>query len=547
MRASIRPDPLDLMGKGSTYILVAAWVYANISSLKWLFESFRQASPVNVGLIGLIVVVLLVQGVRSRRHAGFNILNYFCATPVLRSYPLLLMVGSAVSAIALQWLVDIKQLTVLLFLLSTYGLCGLFLAPSVWRKGLPLACVVACAVPFSSQFGTGLGMPARILTAHAVEHLLSAWHVAVISSYDIIIMENGAAHVDVPCSGLKSLWTGTLFLLAATWLENRKLGARWLLICFSNLVFLISANIARVLVLVVVTHILKQPQFAQMLHIPLGLIGLGCACALSWVILQTVPRNGEQRNRGDSASPLERGKIGGQGGKGEDCLVSSASELARDSHRPTSLSGQALLLVFVVALALISQLHPPQEEQPLSVASLHWPEQMASERIPLTATEHSFFDNYPYLVPEKRRFVLGDVSGSILVVANTTLDTYHPPELCLLGTGLKVDRMERKRITPAVQARWLSVGDGKLSATYWFQSPKQTTDDFLSRFWSDVTRRQKNWVLVSVLFDRSLSADSPEIRGFVTAMHDAIDHSLKTEQRLAGWQVSPVSKLASYR
>jgi hypothetical protein len=107
--------------------------------------------------------------------------------------------------------------------------------------------------------------------------------------------------------------------------------------------------------------------------------------------------------------------------------------------------------------------------------------------------------------------------------------------------------MERKRITPAVQARWLSVGDAKLSATYWFQSPKQTTDDFLSRFWSDVTRRQKNWVLVSVLFDRSLSADSPEIRDFVTAMHDAIDHSLKTEQRLAGWQVSPVSKLASYR
>jgi exosortase O len=151
---------------------------------------------------------------------------------------------------------------------------------------------------------------------------------------------------------------------------------------------------------------------------------------------------------------------------------------------------------------------------------------MVSESIPLSAAEHRFFDNYPSIVPEKRRFVSGDLSGSILMVANTTWRTYHPPELCLMGTGLKVDRMEKKSLTPAVQARWLSLGDGKYSAAYWFQSPKQTTDDFLSRLWSDVSRRQKNWVLISVLFDRSLSPDSTEIRNFTTTIHDAIDQSL---------------------
>jgi exosortase O len=210
--------------------------------------------------------------------------------------------------------------------------------------------------------------------------------------------------------------------------------------------------------------------------------------------------------------------------------------LERDARRPTPPAAQALLLVFVVALALISQLYAPQQEQPLSVASLHWPEQMVTERIPLTAAEHRFFDNYPSLVPEKQRFVSGDLSGSILVVANTTWRTYHPPEMCLLAIGLKADRIERKQLTSAVQARWMSLADGKLSAAYWFQSPKQTTDDFLSRLWSDVTRHQKNWVLVSVLFDGFLSPDSSEIREITTNIHNAIDHSLEVGSRNAGEQ-----------
>jgi exosortase O len=504
MRVSIRPDPLALTGNGSTYILIAAWIYANIPSLKWLFESLRQASPLNLSLIGLMVVVLLVQVVRSRRRGGFEIRDYLCATPVLRSHPLSLMVGSALSAIALQWWVDIEQLTILLFLLGTYGLSGLFLAPSVWRKGLPLASIVACLISFSSQVGVGLGMPARILTAHAVEHLLSSWHIAAISSYDIIVLENGVAQVDVPCSGLKSLGTGTLFLLAATWMEGRKLGVRWLLVCVSNLFLVVCANIIRVLLLVVITYVLKQPLFAEILHIPLGLIGLACACGLSWMMLQTVPKQ-------------ESGRLGEWGS--DSASLSPAS-------RPASLAAQAFLIAFVIALVPINQLYHLQQEQPRSLASLHLPEQMVSESIPLSAAEHRFFDNYPSIVPEKRRFVSGDLSGSILMVANTTWRTYHPPELCLMGTGLKVDRMEKKSLTPAVQARWLSLGDGKYSAAYWFQSPKQTTDDFLSRLWSDVSRRQKNWVLISVLFNHSLSPDSTEIRNFTTTLHDAIDQSL---------------------
>ena len=86
--------------------------------------------------------------------------------------------------------------------------------------------------------------------------------------------------------------------------------------------------------------------------------------------------------------------------------------------------------------------------------------------------------------------------------------------------------MDRTWLTSEIQGRWLSLQDGKLSATYWFQSPVQTTDDFFSRFWSQVTRRQQVWTMVSVLFDRYYSPDNPEVRAFATTIHDVIQNSL---------------------
>jgi exosortase O len=491
MRASIRPDPTSWKGILSTTLLVSAWLYLHISSLKWLLQSFRQASSFNLILICLVVTGLLVQIVRYRQQFEVS------ATALrMRTLPLLLMLGSAVSALALQWLIDIEQITVILFALGTYGLCGLFLQPDTWRKGLPAAALIAAILPFCTQFGTGLGFPVRVLTARVVEQMLSVWHIAAVSSYDIIVLENGIAHVDLPCSGLRSLWTGTLFLLATTWLEGRQMGTRWLLVCGASLFLLILSNIVRVLILVLITNVLQQPTSAQMLHLPLGLLGFVCACGLTWVMLQSVP---------------------------------NSSPTPPTPSAPPAIKLQALLLICIITLALIPQLRHPQEK-PLSIASLNWPQQMVSERVSLTAAEQRFFDNTSAAVPEKRRFGLGELSGSILLVSSTSWASYHPPELCFVGSGLKVDGTQRKWLTPSVQARWLSLQDGKLSATYWFQSPEQTTDDFLSRLWSQVTRRQKTWVMVSVLFDSSQNPASPEVRTFATTIHDVIDHSLNGGQ-----------------
>ncbi len=492
----------------STGLLVVVWLAAHLSALTWLYQALLKSSPFNVLLIGAGGAFLVFQGVRYHPKSSWPLEPGL----VLRPAPVLLMLGSGLAAAALRWLVDVEQLTVLLFALGTYGLCGLLLAPDPWRKGLPAAILVACLLPFSVQFSSGLGFPVRVLTARAVEQLLSAWQIAALSSHDIIVLENGIAHVDLPCSGLKSLWTGSLFLLATTWLESRRVGWRWGLVWVANLGFLALANTARVLLLVLLTHVFKQPQIAEVLHVPLGLLGFVGACALSWALLQTVPRHGR---------PPQPPELGG--GK-------MATPPESQLPRPASPRAQAILLACVVALALLgSPLHPAQSG-PAALAGFDWPQTLVAERLPLSAAEQQLFKSEPNVASQKLRFVRGDISGSMLVVLSRGWHAHHPPELCFVGNGLKVDSMTRIQLASAISARWLSLQAGQLAATYWFQSSQRTTDDFLARFWDSAIRREQTWVLVSILFDHAYRADSPEIGAFVTTVHSVIDHRLNGVQ-----------------
>ncbi|NET65283.1 MAG: exosortase O [Moorea sp. SIO1G6] len=575
MTAGMNSDPPRGQNLASTIVLVVAWLLGNIWALQWLFESFKYASLLNLMLIGVVIMACLVQLWRDR------LIITVSATPTLRLYPLLLMLGSGISAIAFRWLVYIPQLNLLLFLLGSYGLWGLFISPSLWRKGLPAAILLACVVPFSTEFNSGLGFPVRVITAHAVEQMLSAWHIVAISSHDIIVMENGIAQVDLPCSGLKSLWTGTLFLLAATWLERRQLGIRWLLVCTANLVLLAIANTIRVLLLVMIIEVWQQPQIAEVLHLPLGLMGFILACAFSWMLLQTVPQNsgglmlattvfrdlsllGKDKKQGSlkKGNPHRNGNLGYSSNSGL-ALKDDQWRLNKQNGHPqatalvkTGVSYQfqpksksiTWLLIVVIALGLVGQIQPIQEKVN-AIASIQLPQQLVSEPLPLTEAEQRFFDNPALPIAQKQRFVYGNLSGSMLLVASSAWQAHHPPELCLVGNGFKVDSIKPTLLNQSVKARWVSLQDGKRSATYWFQSPQGTTDDFLSRIWDYIAHRNKTWVLVSVLFDSEHNPDSAEIQTFASTIHDAIHQSLTSavsgQRSAVSGQPSAVSRQPS--
>jgi len=484
------------------YLIVATWLGANFRALQWLLESITYTSWFNRILIFSVVFAFMGWVLIKTRFSAIS--ATISPTITLNLQPLLLIITTALGAIALQWTIELPQINAVLFLLGSYGLCGLFLELSVWQKRLAIAFTVSIVLPFSLQFTGGLGFAARVLTSHAVEQILTFWHIAAISSHDIIVLENGIASVDLPCSGLRSLWTGTLFLLGATWLEGRKLGFRWLLVYAGCLGLLTLANIGRVLVLTITTFVLKQPLLADLIHTPLGLIGFMGACGLAWAGLRLVPRFN--------------------------------SEAVKVAKLPIALNHQQprfpliSLLAGIMIFALIPR--PSLIGVNMAAVPIQMPLNIQTQAQILSPKESEFFSDNA--IATKQRFQFGNLAGSMLLVSSNSWRSHHAPELCITGNGLKVDSMISLRLSSDLKSdrlnqsksdfpvRWLTLEDGKMSAMYWFQSSSQITDDILARMWSEISHGDRDWMMVSVLFDRPQSADNPEVKAFANSIRSAL-------------------------
>jgi exosortase O len=482
-----RKTGLDLGLLWGSVAIGGSWLYLNRSALYWLATSVQDVSLFNGAMLvaGTLLSILLCWRYRQLIELA----------PGLHRYPLLLIFGCSVATISTQWLVSLVQLPVGLFLLGSYGLLGLWIAPAVWRRGLPVALSIACLLPFGVQFSTGVGTPARIFTAQIVEWILHSWQISAVSAGDVIVLDTGVAYVDLPCSGLKSMWTGTLFLLASTWLEGRQIGLRWLVVGLANLVLLAIANTGRVLILTVLTYVLHQAAWAEILHVPLGLSGFVMASLLTWGLLRWVPKVGIQ------------------------------SSLKQLEMKPIGLNWRSLVGVagLLLALAIVPVPEPDLAISAVDLAKFQWLAPMQAQTLALNPQEQKFFANYPGVTARKQQFQSGDLTGTAVFVSSPTWQAHHSPEVCLAAIGYKIAPTVQRIVTPAGTARWLSLDGGKRSAVYWFQSATRTTGDFNSRFWDDVFRRESRWTMVSVVFDLARDPKAPAVTEFINQTHAAID------------------------
>src|SRR5574341_436802 len=216
--------------------------------------------------------------------------------PQLYPPALAMALGGAALFILAEKFLDINTLSATLFGLATYGLLGLWLRPAYWRQGLPAALLLVGALPFGEHMETFIGYPVRLATARIVSEGLSALHAPNLGSgpirvETILVFENGISQVDNPCSGVKSLWTGGLFFLAATWIERRRVDRHWLISALVFAVLLLAATLARVAVLGGVGQVLGWRLLAEMLYLPLGVIGFVFACAAGLAILRRFGRS----------------------------------------------------------------------------------------------------------------------------------------------------------------------------------------------------------------------------------------------------------------
>ena len=482
------------------------WLYRGVYPyLGTIFtaEEFRTNQVVLAGALLLIGVQIRRGGLRLHLE---RLPQYYL--PAL----LIALAGSA-GYLAIERYLDVNTFAATLFALASYGLLGLWMAPPAWRQGLPAALLLSGALPFGDHLQTFVGYPVRILTAGLVRDGLHAFGVDTVGVDTILIFENGISKVDLPCSGVKSLWTGGLFLLAATWIDRRRVNLRWLLIAVLFAVLLLGANLLRVAVLVSVGQVAGWLFLAEMLHVPLGVLGFAGVCAAGVYLLRfshplPVEADAAQADAPQAGAP---GTVdaGGQ-------VASQAPP--RPAWLPAALAGVVLLMGLVYT--------PRPQTAAQAEPAWQFPAGLATSDWPLTPGERDWLESAGVDFAERWHFSTAELHGSLLFVTSSSWRSHHRPENCFEVYGWQAETEFTHLVRPDFPVRMLLLGrersDASVSAAYWLQSAGQTTDDYAARIWADLAPERQPWVLVTVLFDEPIDPRSPQAQELYISLHASV-------------------------
>lgn len=515
-------------------IVIAAWL--------WLYRAMGDYLGVIVAredfrtnqLALLAIAALIVYQVRSGQWQ-----LEFHAAPRFYPLPLALAWGGALAYLAVERWLDINTVSATLFGIATYGLIGLWLAPASWRSGLPAALLLVGILPFGEHMQTFVGYPMRLATAEIVRQGLAAFHIAATGIDTILVLENGVAQIDLPCSGIKSLWTGALFLLAATWLTRRAVNWRWVLVALTFAALLLLANVLRVAALVVSAQVLNLRALAEMLHVPLGVLGFLGACAAAFALLRfcaplfrkpsacIVELNSmTQQSSSKNKAALERMLL----------LPCSFQRLVHGTNCSPRIAIQwsarwrtPLLAATILVMALA---YAPRAQTGLIAQAPQWnfPPALQTQPLPLKTDELAWLTRDGAEAAARFRFAWQGISGSMILVTSATWRAHHRPERCFEVYGLTLDTSQPQLVHEKFPVRAVTLrdpkSDARLSAAYWFQSAARTTDDYGTRIWADTAAPAERWVLVSILFDENVNANDARVRELYASLHGVVAQQL---------------------
>ncbi len=121
------------------------------------------------------------------------------------------------------------------------------------------------------------------------------------------------------------------------------------------------------------------------------------------------------------------------------------------------------------------------------------------------------------------------ITGTLTLITSEGWRAHHSPERCLTLNGLSIDDSRTYLVAPDFPLRLVSLSDGQRSqsAAYWFQSAGQTTDDYATRIWADLTPGRRRWVMVSIVFDGAYDPHAADIQALYPALHTVVAHSLR--------------------
>jgi len=376
-------------------------------------------------------------------------------------------------------------------LLFFYTILRLYLDEKTWKRGFYIFAIIALSLPFAEHIQTFLGFPIRLFTAKVVSTILGLLGHFNISNATVILTENAATSIDIPCSGIKSIYTGSLVFLILLFLKNSRLGLKILGIFIFYLLTLIFFNIWRVFSLVYIYDILNFPEFADTIHVGIGILSFIISTIILWKLLDKfADKKDEKVNKGLNKKTVKQ-KI-----KSQYIIV---------------------LLIFALVLdtayiSFLSDKNPIQLNNKEIVLNI---ENTKLTKVPFEAKEKEFFESKDIEFTGKYQGKTeNNQNFSLLIVSSSSWKTHHNPEICIQGLGHKIDSSEIFQIGN-FKVRKLSLNDGKDTIFYWFVNGEKNTIDYSERVWEGIKNPSEVWTLVEVGFTGDVDLENSEIQNLI--------------------------------
>jgi exosortase O len=472
-------------------------------TLLWIFDAYILYEN-TLGLAVLIsVIALLVLKFKKNERKGKALIQF-----KIRKLPFILLSISIPLYILCEYYIDLNILSSVIFGIGTYGLVGLYIPLNHWKRGFLPALLLIQTLPFGTNLDTYLGFPLRMFTTDLVTHMLSFTGIENLQNETIIIVENRAANIDLSCSGMKGLWSGTIFFFLAVWIENRKINLYTVFVFFSMILLLILFNIARITLLIYLDIVYDLANVADKIHLPTGIIGFVFSLTIVWLLLRN------KSNRIDDSIHNQKK------------VAESSFQISHYSKKTILFS--SVLIVILIAFSFI-QFHKEETYQTYNSNKIVFPNHYSITPIRLSEAEKKLLLSQTHDYAEKLKFTNDTISGSLLLARTINWRSHHKPELCYQSIGFKTDISKTIILESNFEVRELTFSNSKQTAYYWFQSNDVTKSDFSSRIWDSVLGKQKDWTMVSVLFREKLNPQNTH--EFLIDMKNIISQS-NTKQKL---------------
>jgi exosortase O len=451
------------MNRAAFICLAAAFLVLTHASLAWLASALMAPAArgnliVMLALLALIIVRLMP---RPQANAAIGalelraVMSHIAATCL----PLATVVVSAAAYMLARWATPWNRVHAVIALVGVYGLVGCCMSRASWRRALAVLALVVVALPFGEQIDVLVGYPLRLAITGAAQSILEALGAHGASRATLLVFESGAAQIDVPCSGVKSLWAGALLALAAPLVLRKRFTSRWLLATLALVLALVAGNILRIVVLVLLAVPGHQTTLAEVLHRPLGCVAFVLTAATYIAILTEAK---------------------------DACSVPSPATAVH----PAPVFAIAVMVVIAawITPAAAASVHGVDE-----TPFVRLPPALAVTPIALSSLERRFFANQGADRASKVQFVWNDtVHGSLIIVRSAHAAAQHPPEQCLTSAGHTIRTARTAMLGSTLSVRVLGLTQG--AAVSWFQSGYATHGDYAERVWASGT-----WVQVSIL------------------------------------------------